>query len=63
MFTTGRIIFTLAFLAAFIIALVWSFRKERSINNVHYAKNYKIVLGVIAFLTLLFLIVKLRKFL
>jgi cbb3-type cytochrome oxidase subunit 3 len=60
MFTTGRIIFTLAFLLVFVAGLAWSYRKERSLNQTHYKKAYLVLLGILLFITLLYLIVKLH---
>lgn len=63
MFTTGRIVFTSLFLVAFIGYLIWSFRKDKVINNTYYPKAYKVILGLVLILFALYLIVKLRKFL
>lgn len=63
MFTTGRIIFALVFLLVFIGGLVWSFKKDRPVNKAHYTNVYKIVLGLLLFIVVLFVIVKLRKYL
>lgn len=63
MFTTGRIVFTLVFLVAFITYLVWSYRKDRKATKVHFNKPYLILIGILSFLTILYIIVKIRKFL
>jgi len=63
MFTTGRIIFALSFLAVFIIVMFMSFRKDKKVNSTHYPNSSKILLGVLLILLLLYLIVKARKFL
>ena len=42
MFTTGRIIFVSIFLVTFVIAMVWSYKKEKSITQIHFKKSYKI---------------------
>lgn len=63
MFTSGRIAFTLVFLLIFIGYLIWSFRKDKVINKIHYPKAYKTILGLIFILLALYVIVKLRKFL
>jgi uncharacterized membrane protein len=62
MFTTGRLLFTLFFVVCFILGLVWSYRKEKNINKIHFNKTYRILFAIILFFTVLFLIVKLRKF-
>lgn len=63
MFTTGRIVFVVFFSVAFMIALIWSYRKEKKLNNIHFNKTYKILIVLILFLLLQFIIVKIRKFL
>ena len=63
MFTTGRIIFVSVFVLVFVAGLIWSYRKEKALNKIHFNKTYKIVIGLILFLLLQFLIVKIRKFL
>lgn len=63
MFTTGRIIFTVAFAVVFIIAMILSYKKDKTVNSVHYPNVSKIVLGILLILLLLYLIVKARKLL
>lgn len=63
MFTTGRIIFTVVFLLIFIIGLAWSYRKDRAITKIHFNKPYLILIAILSFLTILYIIVKIRKFL
>ena len=63
MFTTGRIIFAVSFAVIFIIVMILLFRKDKSVNSVHYPNVSKIVLGILLILLLLYLIVKARKFL
>jgi hypothetical protein len=62
-FTTGRIIFVSIFCLAFLIMLIWSYRKEKKLNKVHFSNAYKILIGLLLFLILQFIIVKIRKFL
>ncbi|MCE3259342.1 MAG: hypothetical protein K0S12_983 [Bacteroidetes bacterium] len=63
MFTTGRIIFVIFFLLVFIGGLIWSYRKDFNTTKIHFKRSYLILAGLIIFLTILFLIVKMRKFL
>jgi hypothetical membrane protein len=63
MFTPGRIVFVGVFLLAFIVYLIYSYRREASLNKVHFSKSYKIILAILLFLVVQFLIVKMRKFL
>lgn len=62
MFTTGRIIFTLIFIIVFIIGIVYSYKKEKGTQKIHYKKTYLILIGLLTFMTLLFLVVKMKKF-
>ena len=63
MFTTGRIIFVSIFLITFVIAMIWSYKKEKSISQIHFKKSYKILIALILFLVIQFIIVKIRTFL
>jgi hypothetical protein len=62
-FTTGRIVFVLVFILAFVAILIWAYRKETKLNKLHFGKTWKILVALILFLILQFLIVKIRKFL
>lgn len=63
MFTSGRILFLILFLVSFIGYLIWSYRKDSPLHKIHFRKPYRVLLVLIGFFSLLFLIVKLRKFL
>jgi low affinity Fe/Cu permease len=63
MFTPGRIAFIAVFAVAFIIMLIWAYRKESRLNKIHFSKSWKIIIGLVLFLVLQFIIVKIRKFL
>jgi heme/copper-type cytochrome/quinol oxidase subunit 2 len=63
MFTTGRIVFVAIFVLVFVAGLIWSYRKEKAVSQVHFKKTYKILLGLVGLLILQFLIVKIRHFL
>ena len=62
MFTSGRIIFTIIFVIAFISILIWSYRKDLKSIGKHYPKSYKVLIMLFIFIGLLYLIVKIRKF-
>lgn len=63
MFTTGRIIFVCVFVLVFVAGLIWSYRKDRAVNQIHFKKTYKILIGLAVLLLLQFIIVKMRNFL
>ena len=56
MFSTGQIIFGILFFIAFVIAIVFSYKKDAKMHDLFYKGNYKILLGFIIFIVLLFII-------
>ncbi len=56
MFTTGQWIFAACFLVTFIILMIYTYRKDLQMHRVFYKGNYKILLGFILFIALLFVI-------
>jgi formate hydrogenlyase subunit 3/multisubunit Na+/H+ antiporter MnhD subunit len=63
MFSTGRIIFALVFALVFIVGLIYSYKKDKKANQIHYNKTYLILLGLLGFVFVLYLIVKIKNFL
>lgn len=61
MFTPGRIWFVAIFVVAFIIMLIWSYRKEARLNKIHFRRAYLVIIALLAFLVVQFLIVKMRQ--
>lgn len=62
MFTPGRIAFVIFFVTVFVAGLIWSYRKEKDINKLHFDKSYKVLIAILLFLVLQFIIVKIGKF-
>jgi len=60
MFTTGRIIFTLSFLVAFILIMLYAYRKDIKTTRLHFAKSYRIILVILLIFTSLFVIIKVK---
>ncbi len=56
MFSQGQLLFAICFFVAFVIAMVYAYRKDAALHKVFYKGNYKILLGFIFFILLLFLI-------
>ncbi|PRZ24124.1 hypothetical protein BC624_104241 [Flavobacterium granuli] len=56
MFSQGQLIFALCFFVAFVIAIIFSYRKDIKIHRVFYKGNQKVLLGFIIFIGILFLI-------
>ncbi|NBQ47548.1 MAG: hypothetical protein EBU33_03720 [Sphingobacteriia bacterium] len=63
MFTTGRIAFIIFFVLAFVGMLIWAYRKDGALHKIHFRRSYKVLLSLIGFILLMFLIVKIRKWL
>jgi hypothetical protein len=60
MFTTGKIIFASIFTITFIVAMLWSYKKDSFINAVHFKGASKILILTIIILTILLVFVKTR---
>jgi hypothetical protein len=56
MFTTGQITFGVLFFIAFVIVIAIAYRKDKGLHNQFYKGNYKILLGFLSFIVLLFVI-------
>jgi len=56
MFTTGRWIFIGFFIALFVGALIWSYRKDLKLHKKQYKGSIWVLVGFIAFLLLLLLL-------
>mgnify|MGYP005675186427 CR=1 FL=1 len=63
LFTPGRIAFALCFMAAFAIALIWSYRKDKSERALNYKGSTKIVITIFILSALLVSLTKVLKFL
>ncbi|MEO8253787.1 MAG: hypothetical protein ABI554_05310 [Flavobacterium sp.] len=56
MFSQGQLLFAVCFLIAFIIVMIFSYRKDIKIHQLFYKGNYKILIGFFIFIGLLFVI-------
>jgi uncharacterized membrane protein YtjA (UPF0391 family) len=63
MFTTGKIIFAGLFVVVFIIAMFWSYQKDKQINKIHFKGASKTLFYIVLVIGLLFLFVKMRHLL
>ena len=54
MFSTGQLVFAGSFVLAFIIIMVYSYRKDIKLHKKHYKNSYFILIGFISFVCLLF---------
>lgn len=56
MFSQGQLIFAVCFFIAFVIAMIFSYRKDIKTHKIFYKGNYKILIGFFIFIALLFVI-------
>lgn len=56
MFSQGQLVFAGFFFVAFVIAAIYSYRKDLRVHKEFYKGNYKILIGFIVFIAILFLI-------
>lgn len=56
MFSQGQLLFAGCFFVAFVIAMIFAYRKDARLHKIFYKGNYKILIGFIIFILILFLI-------
>jgi uncharacterized membrane protein required for colicin V production len=56
MFSQGQLVFAAAFFVAFVIAMIFAYRKDAKLHKIFYKGNYKILIGFIIFILILFFI-------
>ena len=56
MFSQGQLVFAGCFFVTFVLAAIYSYRKDLALHKTHYKGNYKILVGFLLFIGLLFLI-------
>ncbi|TDD94194.1 hypothetical protein E0F76_17275 [Flavobacterium cellulosilyticum] len=56
MFSKGQLIFAGCFFVAFVIAMIYAYRKDAMLHKTFYKGNYKILIGFVLFIIILFLI-------
>nr|WP_242529655.1 hypothetical protein [Psychroflexus sp. ALD_RP9] len=55
MFTTGQLIFATLFFIAFVIAIYFSYQKDKKLRRKHYKGSYAVIIAFFVFLIVLFL--------
>jgi cytochrome bd-type quinol oxidase subunit 1 len=55
MFTTGQWIFAAFFVVAFIVLMLFSYKKDKVLHQKYYKGSFYILLGFLAFVVILFL--------
>lgn len=56
MFSTGQWVFAGVFVVCFIAVMIYVYRKDVPLHKLHYKGSFKVLLGFIFFIVLLFLI-------
>ncbi len=56
MFSTGQITFGILFFIGFVVTMIIAYKKDAQLHQLFYKGNYKILLGFLAFICLLFVI-------
>nr|WP_294777438.1 hypothetical protein [uncultured Flavobacterium sp.] len=56
MFTTGQWVFAALFFIAFVIAAYFAYGKDKALHNKVYKGSYKVLIGFIVFILMLFVI-------
>ncbi|WP_163401295.1 hypothetical protein [Flavobacterium fluviatile] len=56
MFSQGQLIFAVCFFVAFVIVMIFAYRKDLALHKIFYKGNYKVLIGFLLFIVILFLI-------
>lgn len=56
MFSQGQLLFAACFFVAFVIAMIYAYRKDLALHKIYYKGNYKILIGFLLFIGILFMI-------
>jgi hypothetical protein len=63
MFSKGQLIFALVFFVAFVVGIVWAYRKDKAVNRNFFKGSYKVLLFSLFIFFALYGVVKLKHFL
>ncbi|WP_163408160.1 MULTISPECIES: hypothetical protein [Flavobacterium] len=56
MFSQGQLIFAVCFFIAFVIVMIFAYRKDLALHKIFYKGNYKVLITFLLFILILFLI-------
>lgn len=56
MFSQGQLIFALCFFIAFVIVMIFAYRKDLALHKIFYKDNYKVLIVFLLFIAILFVI-------
>ena len=61
MFSTGQLVFAALFFIAFVIVMIFAYRKDVATHKLFYRGNYKVLIAFLLFIGLLFVLKILMK--
>jgi len=61
--SSGKIIFAICFAVVFIIAMIWSYRKDNFYDSIHFKGASRALIVIIVVFAAMFLFVKMRHYL
>ncbi|HEY4617626.1 MAG TPA: hypothetical protein VIH09_05480 [Flavobacterium sp.] len=56
MFSQGQLVFAGCFFVAFVIAMIYAYRKDVKLHKLFYKGSYKILIAFVVFIGILFVI-------
>ncbi len=56
MFSTGQLIFAALFFVAFVAIMIFSYKKDTNTHQYFYKGSYKVLIGFLLFIVVLFII-------
>jgi hypothetical protein len=56
MFSQGQLLFAGIFIICFVTAMIYAYRKDAKMHKLFYKGNFKILIGFLIFIVILFLI-------
>jgi len=56
MFSQGQLVFAVCFFVAFVIAMIYAYRKDVKLHKLFYKGSYKILIAFVVFIGILFVI-------
>jgi hypothetical protein len=60
MFSSGRILFVVAFIIAFVLGIAYAYRKDLRVSRLHYKGSFWVFVVIVLIFSILFLLVKFR---
>ncbi|RRO21889.1 hypothetical protein [Flavobacteriaceae bacterium 14752] len=61
MFTTGQWIFAAFFVVAFVVLMLFSYKKDKALHKKYYKGSFYVLVGFLVFIVILFIMKTLLK--